>query len=41
MHVFKKPPVDAGKALQIVATINRATMMVTVRADGPWKTVPS
>jgi tripartite-type tricarboxylate transporter receptor subunit TctC len=40
MHVFKKPPVDAGKALQIVATINRATMMVTVRADGPWKTVP-
>ena len=40
MHVFRKPPVDAGKALQIVATINRATMMVTVRADGPWKTVP-
>jgi tripartite-type tricarboxylate transporter receptor subunit TctC len=40
MHVFKKPPVDAGSALRIAATINRATMMVTVRADGPWKTVP-
>ena len=39
MHVFKKPPVDAGSALRIAATINRATMMVTVRADGPWKTV--
>ena len=40
MHIFKKPPVDVGTALQIVATINKATMMVVVRADAPWKSVP-
>jgi tripartite-type tricarboxylate transporter receptor subunit TctC len=40
MHIFKKPPVDVGTALQVVATINKATMMVTVRADAPWKSVP-
>jgi tripartite-type tricarboxylate transporter receptor subunit TctC len=40
MHIFKKPPVDVGAALQVVATINKATMMVTVRADAPWKSVP-
>ena len=39
MHLFKKPPVDVANALQIAATINQATMMVAVRADGPWKTV--
>ena len=39
MHLFKKPPVDAATALQIAATINNATMMVAVRADGPIKTV--
>jgi tripartite-type tricarboxylate transporter receptor subunit TctC len=39
MHLFKKPPVDAGKALQIVATINNATMMIAVRADGPVKSI--
>jgi tripartite-type tricarboxylate transporter receptor subunit TctC len=40
MHIFKKPPVDVGAALQLVATINKATMMVVVRADAPWKSVP-
>ncbi len=40
MHLFKKPSVDAAKALQLVATINRATMMIAVRADAPWKTLP-
>src|SRR5262245_26043111 len=39
MHLFKKPSVDAAKALQVVATINRATMMLATRADAPWKTV--
>ncbi len=39
MSLFKKPPVDVAKAFQIAATINQATMMVAVRADGPWKTV--
>jgi tripartite-type tricarboxylate transporter receptor subunit TctC len=40
MHLFKKPSVDVAKAFQIAATINNATMMIAVRADGPWKTVP-
>src|SRR5262249_15867844 len=39
MHLFKKPPVDAAKAFQIVATINNATMMIAVRADGPVKSI--
>ena len=39
MHLFKKPPVDAAKAFQVAATINNATMMIAVRADGPWKTI--
>src|SRR5262245_57980601 len=28
MHLFKKPPVDAAKAFQIVASINNATMIL-------------
>jgi tripartite-type tricarboxylate transporter receptor subunit TctC len=38
MHIFKNPSVDVGTALQVVATINKATMMLGVRADAPWKT---
>jgi tripartite-type tricarboxylate transporter receptor subunit TctC len=37
MHIFKNPSVDAANALQVVATINKATMMLGVRADAPWK----
>src|SRR6478752_2387932 len=33
MHIFKNPSVDAANALQVVATINKATMMLGVRAD--------
>ncbi len=40
MHVFKKPPVDAGNAFRIAATMNKATMMLAVGADAPWKTMP-
>jgi tripartite-type tricarboxylate transporter receptor subunit TctC len=40
MHIFKNPSVDVGNALQIAATINKATMMLGVRADAPWKTAP-
>ena len=39
MHLFKKPAVDVAKALQIAATINNATMMIAVPADGPVKTI--
>lgn len=37
MHVLKNPGPDVTTQLQIVATINRATMMLGVRADAPWK----
>jgi tripartite-type tricarboxylate transporter receptor subunit TctC len=37
MHLFKHPTVDVAKQLQIVATINNATMMLGVRADSPYK----
>jgi tripartite-type tricarboxylate transporter receptor subunit TctC len=39
MHVFKKPPVDVAKALQVAATINRQAFMLVVHPDRPWKTV--
>ncbi len=39
MHLFKKPPVDVGKELRAVATINRQPFMLTVDARSPYKTV--
>jgi tripartite-type tricarboxylate transporter receptor subunit TctC len=39
MHLFKKPPVDAGKALQVAATINRQPFMLVVDAKSPYKNV--
>jgi tripartite-type tricarboxylate transporter receptor subunit TctC len=38
-HLFKKPPVDAAKALQIAASINRQPFMLVVDAKSPYKTV--
>jgi tripartite-type tricarboxylate transporter receptor subunit TctC len=38
-HLFKKPPIDAGKALRIAATINRQPWMLVVDAKSPYKTV--
>jgi tripartite-type tricarboxylate transporter receptor subunit TctC len=40
MHIFKNPSVDVANALQIAATINKATMMLGVRANAPWKSAP-
>ena len=40
MHIFKNPSVDVGNALQVAATINKATMMLGVRADAPWNSAP-
>jgi tripartite-type tricarboxylate transporter receptor subunit TctC len=37
MYLFKKPPVDIVKELQVVSAINRLATMLTVRADRPWK----
>jgi tripartite-type tricarboxylate transporter receptor subunit TctC len=39
MHLFKKPPVDVTKALQIAATINQQPFMLVVSAKSPYKTV--
>jgi tripartite-type tricarboxylate transporter receptor subunit TctC len=39
MHTFKKPPVDAGKALQVAATINKQAFMIVVHPDSPHKTL--
>ncbi len=38
-HLFKKPPVDAAKAIQIAASINRQPFMLVVDAKSPYKTV--
>jgi tripartite-type tricarboxylate transporter receptor subunit TctC len=38
-HLFRKPPVDVAKALQVVATINRQPWMLAVDAKSPYKTV--
>ena len=39
MHLFRKPPVDAAKAIQVAATINRQPFIMAVDARKPWKTV--
>src|SRR5262245_48374368 len=39
MWLFKKPPfADAGKAIQVAATINRQPFMLVVDAKSPYKT---
>ena len=39
MYLFKKPPIDASKDVQLAATINRQPFMMVVDAKKPWKTV--
>jgi tripartite-type tricarboxylate transporter receptor subunit TctC len=39
MNLFKNPPIDAGKDLQIVATINKQPFMVMVAAGSPYQTL--
>ena len=39
MHLIKKPPFDAAKAIQVVATINKQAFMLAVDAKRPWKNV--
>jgi tripartite-type tricarboxylate transporter receptor subunit TctC len=39
MHLFKNPPIDAGKDLQVAATINQQPFMVMVATDSPYKTL--
>jgi tripartite-type tricarboxylate transporter receptor subunit TctC len=39
MSLFKKPPVDVGKTIQVVATINRQPFMIMVDAKSPYQTL--
>ena len=39
MWLFKKPPVDAGKQIQVAATFNRQPFMLVVDAKSPYKSV--
>lgn len=39
MHLFKKPPVDVGKALRAAASTSNLAFMLVVGANSPYKTV--
>lgn len=39
MHLFKKPPIDAARDLQIAAGVNKQPFMVVVAADSPYNTL--
>jgi tripartite-type tricarboxylate transporter receptor subunit TctC len=39
MSLFKRPPVDVGKTIQVVATINRQPFMILVDAKSPHQTL--
>ena len=39
MHLYKKPPIDVAKAIQVVGTINRQPFMIVVNAKSPYKTL--
>ncbi len=39
MHLFKHPPVDVGKAIQIAAPLNKQPYMLVVDASRPWTSV--
>jgi tripartite-type tricarboxylate transporter receptor subunit TctC len=38
-HLFKKPPFNPAKDIQIVATLNQQPFMVVVAANSPYKTL--
>ena len=38
-HLYKNPPVDVGKALQVAATTNNGGFMLLVDAKSPYQTV--
>jgi tripartite-type tricarboxylate transporter receptor subunit TctC len=39
MHLFKKPPIDAARDLQVAAGVNKQPFMVVVPAASPHKTL--
>jgi tripartite-type tricarboxylate transporter receptor subunit TctC len=38
--MYKNPPVDVSKTIQVAATINRQPFMIVVDAKSPYKTLP-
>ena len=40
MHLFKNPPVDVSKAVELVATLSRQPVMLVVGPNSPAKTLP-
>jgi tripartite-type tricarboxylate transporter receptor subunit TctC len=38
-HLFKQPPINPAKDLQVVATLNQQPFMVVVSANSPYKTL--
>jgi tripartite-type tricarboxylate transporter receptor subunit TctC len=38
-HLYKTPPVDVGKALQVAATTSNLAFMIVVDANSPYKTI--
>jgi tripartite-type tricarboxylate transporter receptor subunit TctC len=39
MHIFKKPPIDAAKDVQVAGTIHRQPFMMAIDAKRPWNTL--
>jgi len=39
MHLFKKPPIDAARDLQIAAGVNKQPFMMMVAANSPYQTL--
>jgi tripartite-type tricarboxylate transporter receptor subunit TctC len=39
MHIYRNPPVDAARELQVVAPINRQAYMIVVHPSKPWKSI--
>lgn len=39
MHLFKKPPFDAAKEVQVAGTIHRQAFMLAIDAKRPWKSL--
>lgn len=37
MHLFRKPPFDAAKEVQVAGTIHRQAFMMAIDAKRPWK----
>ena len=39
MHLYKDPGVDAGKTIDVLATVSKLAFTVSVRANAPWNSL--